>query len=211
MAGFFARLFGLSSASTCCFVGHWCESPIVFANRIKTPLGSLVSKVKVCVDIWYSVSDDEIIIDRVKLSQGGSSLGDNAINVATMRGEAFFATSICDEHFLELAVERDLEDKKVGLRKRMLAKWRGANAGAASNSLVDALNAQLPPEEIGALISSGGRGQDIVFKYTTPNGESSTRHVTIKGVSGNSIRAIDRKDDQVKSFHIDRMTKVRRA
>jgi hypothetical protein len=124
MAGFFSRLFGGSSAATCCYVGHWCETPIKFSNKVETPLGSKVTKVKVCVDIWYSVKDGQIVVERVRLSKGGSSLGGKSVNVATMRGEAFCVARICDEAFLKQAVENDLEDDK-NLRKRMLAKWRG--------------------------------------------------------------------------------------
>jgi hypothetical protein len=127
MAGFFSALFG-GGSTTCCYVGHWCETPIKFSNKIETPGGSKVSKVKVCVDIWYTVEDDQIIVARAGLSKGGSSLGDKAVNVATMRGEAFYAASVCDDKFLKQAVESDVEDDSR-LRKRMLAKWRGEHGG----------------------------------------------------------------------------------
>jgi hypothetical protein len=122
MIGFFARLFG--GAASCCYVGHWCDTPVKFSNQIETPLGSKVTKVTVCVDIWYSVDNDQIIIERTRLSKRGSSLADRAINVATTRGEAFYANSICDEPFLRQAVENDLKND-VKFRKRMLAKWHG--------------------------------------------------------------------------------------
>lgn len=123
MAGFFARLFGSGSKVLSRYVGHWCETPIKFSNKIQTPLGSKVTKVRTCVDIWYSASSDRIVVERVQMSRSGGSLASNRLNVATMRGEAFYVDRICDEIFLKQAVESDLKDD-ANLRKRMLAKWR---------------------------------------------------------------------------------------
>lgn len=170
-----------------------------------------MSKVKVCVDIWYSVTNNKVVVSRVQLSKGGSSLGGKGINVATMRGEAFFASSLCDSRTLLLAVETDLEKENFGLHKRMLAKWRSENSGTVARSLVDALNSQASPDEIAELISSGGRGDKIAFTYTKPNGEAETRHVTAEGVLGHSMRALDQKDGKVKNFRLDRITKARRS
>ena len=210
MAGFFSDVFGGGSAASYCFVGHWCVTHIKFSNKIETPGGSRVSKVRVCVDIWYSVRADEIVVDRVQLSQGGSSLGGKSINIATMRGEVFFATSICDSQFLKLAVENELENKNIGLHKRMLAKWRGANRSTFAQLLIDALNEQASPDEIEDLIFAGGRGKEIVFTYTKPNGDYGTRHAAVDGISGDSIRAFDHMDGKVKNFRIDRITNVRK-
>lgn len=124
MAGFFSRLFGSRDAAQCCYGGHWCETPIILSRKFETPLGSKVTKVKVCVDIWYSVKDGQLIVERAALSRTGSSLGGMCVNVSTVKGEAFGVARICDDAFIKQAVESDLETDK-NLRKRMLAKWRG--------------------------------------------------------------------------------------
>jgi predicted DNA-binding transcriptional regulator YafY len=66
-------------------------------------------------------------------------------------------------------------------------------------------------EKIGRLLAINGRGHAIVFRYTKPNGESEIRHVTIEGVSGESIRALDHKDNAFKNFRIDRISDARNA
>jgi len=114
------------SGGTVCFVGHWCDTPIKFSNTIKTPLGSSVSKVNVCLDIWYTVVDGKIEVDRAELSKAGSSVGGNGINIATMKGEAFYVDNICDKEFLKQAAESDVE-KDQSLQKRMLSRWRKEN------------------------------------------------------------------------------------
>jgi hypothetical protein len=193
---------------------YWCETAIKLPTKVQTPLGSSVSVFKVCVDIHYSIECDRVLLQRVKMASSGGSISGSSgsINVASDRtGEAWHASHLCPEQHLIEAVENDLSSKLSRLRKLMLGKWRDANRSTSAKSLVDALNAQASPDQIADLISVAGRGNEIVFTYTKPNGDSATRHVTVEGVLGDSIRALDHKDGKAKSFRIDRITKVRQA
>jgi hypothetical protein len=212
--GFFKRLFASGSASSLAVEAYWCETAIKLPTKVQTPLGSNVSVVKVCVDIYYSIDGDRILIQRVKMARGGGSVmgSTSSINVASDRtGEAWYSSHLCSERYLIEAVEQDLSAKGSRLRKIMMGKWREVNRGSLVVSLTDVLNAHSRPEQIAELISNAGRGNEIVFVYSKPNGEETTRHVTVEGVSGDSIRALDHKDGKVKSFRIDRISRARRA
>lgn len=214
--GFFKDLFTSERARRLVLEGYWCETAIKLPTKVQTPgLGSRVGVVRVCVDIHYSINGDDILLHRVTLasSGGGSIIGSKkSINVASDRtGEAWYASYLCHKQYLVEAVENDLSRKGVRLRKLLMRKWQEANHGTLVESLVDALNAQASPKQIAELISVAGRDNEIIFTYTKPNGDSSRRHVTVKGVAGDSIRALDHKDGEVKSFRIDRITRARTA
>jgi len=214
MLGFLKRLFTNDSTRRLVSEAYWCETVIKLSTKVQTPLGSNVSVVRVCVDIYYSIEGDRILLQRVKMaSNGGGIMGSSAsINIASDRtGEAWFTSHLCPEQYLVEAVENDLSSKGSRLRKLMMGKWRDANRGTLARSLVDALNAQASPDQIADLTATSGGANEIVFTYTKPNGDSATRHVTVEGVSGDSIRALDHKDGKVKNFRIDRITKARKA
>jgi hypothetical protein len=78
--------------------------------RVRTLLGSDVTVVKVCLDIHYSVEQDKITIESVRLSRGGGTIGKGeSINVSSEKtGEAWFASSICSEPQQAEVVSKDL-------------------------------------------------------------------------------------------------------
>jgi hypothetical protein len=208
------RLIGGRNSNAFVVDAYWCESSVKLPAKLRTPCGSNVTVVNVCVDIHYTVDHGSITLRRVHLSRGGGRImGSNApINVAAERtGEAWIASSVCSESQLVDAVQRDLSGDDSRLRRIMMGKWRERNRDGLVKSLADALNAQASPDEIAQLISNAGRGNDIVFTYTKPKGGSDTRRVSVQGVSGNSIRARDHKDGNVKNFRIDRITNARNA
>jgi hypothetical protein len=212
MFGFLRRLFGGGGKSHLSIDAFWCESPVKLPDKVKTPLGSSVTVVNVCVDIEYSIQEEEVVLRRVRMSPGGGQCGNMSVNVAgTRTGEAWYAAYICPESHLVEAVQKDLSADDSRLRKIMFGKWRSIHGAELAQSVADALNEQLPPAEIGALIASAGHGNEITFTYTMPNGNSETRHVSVQGVSGQSLRGRDHKDDQVKSFRIDRITNAKKA
>ena len=92
-----------------------------------------------------------------------------------------------------------------------MGKWRDDNRDSLVQSLAAALNSQASPDQIAQLISTAGRGNDIVFTYTKPERGSETRRVSVQGVSGNSICARDHKDGKLKNFRIDRISNHRGA
>lgn len=214
MFGLLKRLFGSASGNRLVVDGFWCESPIKLPTKARTPMGSKISLVKVCVDIHYSIEGDNIVLHRVQLSRAGGRIAGSTtgVNVASERtGEAWSASEICRESYLVEAVQQDLSSEDSRLRRIMVGKWRDVNRDALVESLADALNAQASPDQIARLISSAGRGNDVIFTYTKPKGVSETRHVSVQGVSGNSIRARDHKDGEVKNFRIDRISDARNA
>jgi predicted DNA-binding transcriptional regulator YafY len=91
----------------------------------------------------------------------------------------------------------------------MIGKWRDANRGSFVRSLADGLNSQASSQEIASLVANAGRGNDIRFTYTKPDGGSSTRTVSVEGVFRSSLRARDHKDGTLKSFRIDRISNAR--
>jgi hypothetical protein len=205
-------VFGRKPGKTLVVEAFWCESPIKLPTKVQTPLGRRVTVINVCVDVHFSFEDGNVVLQRVALSRGGGRISGSSlpINVSSQRtGEAWYASSIAPESALIEAVKRDLSVDESRLGRIMLGKWRAQNRPALVRSLVDALNAHASPEEIEGLITTAGRGNDIVFTYTKANGASETRRVCVRGVLGNSIRATDRKDEKVKSFRIDRITNAR--
>jgi hypothetical protein len=196
------------------FEGYWCVSTVKLPAKVKTPLGSSISVIQVCVDIDYSVQEGDVTLHRVWLSRGGGTISGSSIsmNVAAARiGEGWLASNLCDESLLVQAVDKDLKRNDFQLRKMMIAKWRGQNRDSFTRSLADALNAHASVGEIRTLLATNGQGQAIVFRYTKPKGESEIRRVTIEGISGESIRALDHKDNAFKNFRIDRISEARNA
>ncbi len=164
---------------------YWCETPVKLSRKLKTPLGSSISVINVCLDIQYNVDQGQIVLQRVQLSRGGGRIGgsNSAINVASDRtGEAWFESNIGNDSELAEVVTKDLSASDSRLRKIMIGKWRDANRDVLVGSLTDALNAHAAPDEIAQLISNAGRGNDIVFTYTKPDGQSETRPAHIKGI-----------------------------
>ncbi len=214
MLGLLKRLFSGRGSNQLVVDAYWCESSVRLPAKVRTPGGSNISVVNVCVDIQYSIDHGNIILQRVQLSRGGGRISGSStsINVASNRtGEAWFASNICHESQLVDAVQKDLSAKDSRLRRIMMGKWRDVNRESLVQSLADALNSQASPNQIAQLISTAGRGNDIVFTYTKPKGGSETRRVSVQGVSGNSIRARDHKDGKVKNFRIDRISNARNA
>jgi hypothetical protein len=212
MFGFLRNLFGGSGKNHLSINAFWCESQVRLPNKVKTPLGSSITVVTICVDIEYSIQEEKIILRRVRMSRGGGEIGKMSFNVASTRtGEAWYASYICPKSYLVEAVQKDLSEDDSRLRKIMIGKWSAIHRDELTQSLANALNAQLPPEKIADLIARTGHGNEITFTYTKPNGNSEKRHVSIQNVSGQSLRARDHKDDQVKSFRIDRITNAKKA
>lgn len=214
MLGLFKRLFGRAAGRTLAIDAFWCESSIKLPGKVHTPLGGNVSVVIVCVDVRFSIEAGNITLHGVQLSRGGTCMvgSSQPHNVASeRRGEVWYAPSVCSESQLVEAVQRDLSAADSHLRRIMMAKWRVENRDGLVRSLASALNAHASPNDISNLISAAGRGCDVTFTYTKPKGESETRHVSVQGVSGSSIRALDHKDSTVKNFRIDRITNARNA
>jgi hypothetical protein len=203
-------LFGRSSPGTLILEGYWCESEIKLPTKVRTPLGGNITVVTVCVDIRYAVENGDIVVRGVQLSRSRLMGSGSALNIAAARtGEAWHAAYICPESMLKAVVEADLACEKSRLSRIMRGKWREANRGSLHKSFVEAINDHATPDEIRRLVSEVGSGVHIAFKYAKPDGNSTTRRVTVLGVTGASLRARDHKDDEVKSFRIDRISDVR--
>jgi hypothetical protein len=204
-------LFGWSSSKPLIFEAYWCESTIKLPTKVTTPSGGSATLIKVCVDIRYVIDQDRINVRQVQLSRGGELIESNSpINVAAeRRGESWYAPSICPEALLLEAVQRDLDSDGSRLRRIMMGKGQELNRRTSMESLADALNNGAEAKDIALLISTAGRGNDIAFAYTKPDGSSTLRQVSVQGISGDSLRAVDHKDGETKSFRIDRISKAR--
>ena len=98
------------------------------------------------------------------------------------------------------AVQRDLEADGSRLRRMMMGKWRDSNRRSLLRSLAEALNEGASSTEIASLISTSGRGNDIAFTYTKPDGTSTVRHVSVQGVSGASLRGATTMMERSRAF-----------
>jgi hypothetical protein len=119
---------------------YWCGTPLKSASQVKTPLGSSVTLLDVCLDIVYSVRAGEITIHGASLAKTGTALpGCPPANMAANRtGEAFYAQNFEPESVLIELVENELGEPTNSLRRIMFGKWRDAYG-----------DAELPPLKYG--------------------------------------------------------------
>ena len=114
----------------CTIRGYWCNSAVRLAKPLRTPLGSRITILTVCVDVHYSVQGGEIVLHGVELTRSAGN-GLEACNVASPRtGEAFRAIRVYPESELIKAVQDDLSAVPSHLGRLMLGKWREANPDA---------------------------------------------------------------------------------
>ena len=114
----------------CTLRGYWCNSAVRLAKPLRTPLGSRITILTVCVDVHYSVQAGEIFLHCVELTKSEGA-GLEACNVASPRtGEAFRAIRVYPESELVKAVKDDLSAVPSHLGRLMLGKWREANPDA---------------------------------------------------------------------------------
>ena len=199
-----------SATASCCFRNYWCRRGLKLPTAVRTPLGSRVRVLDVCVDIWYRVCGSDIQITRVRLAQEGGLLGRMRINVAASRlGEAWMASSICRPERLKHVVSAELADETSPLRGLMLAKWRGERFDEAAEVLIRRLNGSPDASSVSAAIEAGAKGVEITFCYTKPHQTPEVRHVAIVGTRGQCLMAIDKKDQGIKNFHLDRISEAR--
>jgi hypothetical protein len=213
MIGFFKRLFSGGGDNSLRVEAYWCSNNIKLQSKIKTPTGSKVTQITVCVDVDYRLDGPSIEVLRVRLSRGGGHIigSRQPINVAASRtGEAWYAHSLCTESYLRQAVLDELQMEGSSLRRIMLGKWRQQFGPEDPAPLVEALNKGATSEEIFRLLQ-GRRGTTITFTYVKANGSISTRKVVIKGISGNCLRAVEQEGQESKSFRLDRIRDVRLA
>lgn len=187
------------------------NTQIQLPYKLRSPGGSRITVVQVWIDIEFSIHAGRIRVHHVRLSQTGNPIGNSKVhaNITSPRtGEAWYVSDILAESDLRKLVECDLEQDDSVLRKIMWGTWYDTYPGPNEHMLVDALNSQAPIENIEHAITLAGRGRRITFVYTKPNAEPTVRDVLVIGVSGRSLRALDKEDNQAKCFRIDRISEV---
>lgn len=213
MFKYLKSIFTSTSDEWCCVEGYWCESNLRLHDKVETPLGSRVTIVNVCVDVYFNLEGEDVSIGKVQMSRVGGTISGStkAINVASTRtGEAWFSSYMCSERQLIEIVKRDLDAKNSNLRKIMFRVKRNSNPDLYTSEAIEALNASEPVEVIEKLIPQVSGGLDVSFIYTKSDGTSNSREVTIFGTSGNSVRGRDHRDGKSKLFRIDRMKHVQK-
>lgn len=119
-----------SPPNICTIRGYWCNSAVRLAKPLKTPLGSRITILTVCVDVHYSVQGGEIFLHGVEPTKSEEA-GLQACNVASPRtGEAFRAIRVYPESELVKAVQDDLSAVPSHLGRLMLGRWREVNPDA---------------------------------------------------------------------------------
>ena len=128
MFGMLKRLFGPAGSKPLELKSYSCLfSSIKLPWKVKTPGGSRVSVISPCVDIRFSILHGEIVLHRVRLSRGGTTIlgSSKPLNVSSTRtGEAWYTSRLCPESQLVEAVQRELTLSKSPLRRFMLEEWR---------------------------------------------------------------------------------------
>jgi len=99
----------------------WLETTVKLGRPIRTPMGSRVSVLTVCVDIDYAIRSGVVKVERVSLARGGLLSG-ISINVASTNGEAFLLSSISPAASLINAAESDIAMPDSSLRRIMFGK-----------------------------------------------------------------------------------------
>ncbi|MCE9618426.1 MAG: hypothetical protein K8R92_00770 [Planctomycetes bacterium] len=132
MLEFIAKLFATERQEW--LHAFWQEKPISI-SKMKTPGGSTVTKVKLCLDICFSIKDGEVVVHDVCLSKRSGGImgatrtgGHNA--TADRTGETWTLSpkiGVCKEDLIGWA---KAESVLMGglLRRTMWAKWHNPKA-----------------------------------------------------------------------------------
>jgi hypothetical protein len=123
MFGFLKRAFS-STAGTSYIEGFHLDTAVKLPQKIETPGGSKVSVIIPVVDIWYAINGQAIDVRKVRLSKTGGMLGHMRVNMASKRGEAFYAQGVCGESQLREAVEKEIAKNNSGLKRMMFGRWK---------------------------------------------------------------------------------------
>ena len=123
MFGFLKRTIS-STASTSYIEGFHLDTAVKLPQKIETPGGSNVSVIIPVVDIWYAIDGQVIHVRNVRLSKTGGVLGHLRVNMASKRGEAFYAQGVCSESQLREAVEKEISKSNSGLKRMMFGRWK---------------------------------------------------------------------------------------
>lgn len=184
--------------------------PIRNTDRIVTPLGSRITVVELCANVYYTMDDaGNPAIHRVALWQPDAAAKGvlatcNAF--ATHTGEAFRCLRLEPDEILWRAVEVELALPNSGLRRIMMARWRESNRGKFAQAIADALNNKCDSGQLAEKIDAARGVRGISFMYAKDDGSCRMRKVKVSSVSGNLLRGTDLEDGTVKTFRIDRIS-----
>jgi hypothetical protein len=123
MFGFLKRAFS-STGESSYIEGFHLDTAVKLPQKIETPGGSKIAVILPMVDVWYSIDGQTIKVRKVRLSKAGGMLGHLRMNMASKRGEAFYAQGVCGESALREAVEKELVKDNSGLKRKMFGKWK---------------------------------------------------------------------------------------
>ncbi len=188
--------------------------PIKLPRPIATPLGSRVTVVCPYVDVDYRVVDGGIRVEQVRMARAGTTILGSAVRLnitAEKTGEAFYVAAVSPHSLLTDYVMADVQNPRGQLRRIMYGKWRVSCPSEVRQALVDALNRQLPSEQIRQLIGNAGVLGTVAFTYESPKRGAEERAVMVHSVHGESLQATDQKDAITKTFRLDRISNARPA
>lgn len=198
------------------------DETIRLSEPIRTPGGSRVTVLQVCVDVSCALEADEISVIDVNHSRKGVCLvgTDFRMNVASKHtGEAWLSSKIFSRSQLKELIERELARDNSALRRIIMRKAHSdglqfPRQGFASRhrippaALIKAINGKLPIEEIEKLFQTNSCYREIEFDYTKSDGSCKRRRVIPLSVLGRSLRCRETENDEVKNFRIDRISNV---
>jgi hypothetical protein len=128
MSRWFSKLWP-ARRQTLTVESYSCGASLKSPWKIKTPLGSSVTLLTVCLDIVYSIRAGQISVHRTSLAKTGGLNHPNNM-FATRTGEAFYANNFQPESVLVELVEHELGQPNNALRRIMFGKWRDAYGAA---------------------------------------------------------------------------------
>lgn len=140
--------------------GYWLEPQIKLGKAIKTPMGSNVTLLEVCVDVDYKRSGTAIELVKIRLAKNGA----NARSV--MKREGFRISEIENPAALVEAAHRDLYEGYKPLRNRILGhSYRNGSKSPGASKIMSAI--LLPIYLVGFLVFAG-LGLALVLQPDTP-------------------------------------------
>ncbi len=142
-----------ASRSAATVTAFTLEAPIKLETPVRTPLGSAVTSIRPCVDVWCRVHGDEIAVDDVKLAIRG--LGSLPVNVVAHRtGEAWLAhESLFSNDQLTAAVEVEIAMPNSSLRKLILKDRPTSKQLAFAGRLNLEITREMTRDEVSELIA----------------------------------------------------------
>ena len=189
------------------------RSPIKLPKPIQTPLGGRVTVVRPVVNIDYRITQGQVELLRVAMSQTGGSIPGSSMRlniVADKTGEAFFVSHLEPESLLYEHVMKDVLEPSSYLRSHMFSV-AGLDTPQLRSAPRMAVAEDSPPSSLrDEMVRLAGMDGFLSFTYHSPTKGAERRVVTVQRFDGDGVWALDHKDSKRKRFLLSRISEPTR-